>query len=722
MERGATVQSEEESVSDDEDMVFNPADDSSSSYEASSTNGNEGEEAATFEEQSSTIRRWHGNANSTGKITSSTPAVTSNDSLQPCVKERVHAKTIYSDEWIKADAARWAAAFTGPVDSENMSQDERVVSSRPRPFRNRSRKRKAEKLETRKYKAKRPRGLYNDSYRRLLNKEIRDALLPTADSYDRLPQSQIGVTIWTSIEKEFFFTALSRLGKDNVRGIASRVGSKSELEVQEYIQLLHQGMLEKTSNEPRRQLLGFTDIPAAFQVSQECCSELEKAAEALASRQNRYEEQKEQQKWGELWLLNSGVNFWVEEHSAQEGGSHDLREVLPAAELLNLSNWLELSNRVFMNPAAPLEEENWQSLVEPGEEPSIRATAFADFHRLAISVTKRLVSTAIFCTMSRLRAMDSRSFNRNDIVKRSDVEAAAKIIGLELNSSEFWRDCPRRCNLAVIKSTSAAAGDQSPMGYDEVENVLNRRRKSSQSAAPSDEEASRPALSLQASPSPDVNPAESSEQVSSSGSDLQSETEDVKMDSPARDLAFEYFQGVEIEYNGPIDPSGSEFEHPHSRKKRMKKKIMARETLDRAHIEYTEALDIQASLLEEQRLWSVLKQEPPFAIKPEEIDLPKRPMQERKDENELKDWRDRMQFWSQWETLDQPVPTHAFSRPSARTPRRRVSAINAEIVGSSSETTSGVIEDGMIRDEDISNDDDSDEDEPDSPDSDSGTS
>ena len=597
----------------------------------------------------------------------------------------------------------------------------RPVKPRPRPFRNRSKKRKAEKLEARKYKAKRPKGLYNDSYRQLLNEEIRDALLPTTESHDRLPQSQIGVTIWTPMEKESFFTALSRLGKDNVRGIASRIGSKSELEVQEYIQLLHQGLLEKTSNEPRRQLLGFTDMPAAIQLSQECCSELEKAADALASRQNRYEEQKEQQKWGHSWLLNSDVNFWVEEHLAEKDGSHNLREVLPAAELLNLRNWLELSTRVFMNPAAPREEENWQSLAEPGEEPSIRATAFADFHRLAISVTKKLVSTTIFCSMSRLRAMDPRSFNRYDIIKPTDVEAAAKIIGLEPNSSGFWRDCPRRCNLDIIKSTLAAAGDQSPMGYDEVENILNNRMKSSQSAAPPDGEAGRPAISLQASSSPDISPPESSDRVSSSGSELQSETEDVEMDSPARNLAFEYLQGVEIEYNGPIDPSGSEFEHPHIRKKRMKKDTMAREALDRAHVEYTEAFDIQASLLEEQRLWNILKRKPPFAVKPEEVELPKRPTQERKEEDELKDWRDRMQFWSQWETLDQPVPTHAFSRPAARTPNQRVSARNAEVGGSSSEAASAEIEDGMIRDEDMSNNDDNDQHEPDSPDSDSET-
>jgi RNA polymerase I-specific transcription initiation factor RRN5 len=721
MERGVTVQSEGESARDDEDVVFNPADNSSSSYDASSVDESDRQEATAIREVSSTARQRQLKPKSIEKITSVNAIAVSKDLSEPSTQEGTRTKTLYSDEWIKADAARWAAAFTRPVNSENMSQDERAVNSRPRPFRNRSRKRKAEKLAARTCKTKRPKGLYNDSYRQLLNQEIRDALLPTSESQDKLPQSLIGVTIWTSAEKESLFVALARLGKDDVQGIALRLGSKSELEVQEYIQLLHQGMLEKISNEPRRQLLGFTDMPAAVQISQECCNELERAADALVSRQNRYEEQKERQKWGDSWLLNSDANFWVEEHLAEEGGSHDLREVLPAAELLNLSKWLELSTRVFMNPAAPREEENWQLLAEPGEEPSIRATAFADFHRLAISVTKRLVSTTIFCTMSRLRAMDPRSFNRFEIVKPADVEAAAKIIGLETSTDKFWRECPRRCNLDIIKNKSVVAGRQSPMDYDEVEDILNKRRKTSQSAVPSDRETSRSALSLMASPSTTVSPPESSDQVSLSGSDLESEIEDVDMDPPARDLALECFQGVDLEHNGPIDPSGSEFEHPHSHKKRMKKNIMAKEALDRAHIEYTEAFDIQASLLEERRLWQILKREPPFEIKPEEVDLPKRPTQERKEEDEFKDWRDRMQFWSQWETLDQPVPTHAFSRPSARISRQRASIRNAEAAGSSSEATGEEIEERVIRDENIANDEDVDEEEPESPYSDQGT-
>lgn len=707
MEHGATAQSEGESLSDDEDVALK-APDSSSSYEVSPASA-DGRQMVKVD--SSVVERRQSSPRTAEKYSLDVPNATSKEFLRPNLHGATLVENLYTDEWIKEDAKRWAATFKGPTDSGNVSQEEIVASSSVHPFRNKSRKRKPEKSATKNCKAKRPKGVYNDSYRQLLNEEIRVFLLPSTGLYNQLPQSQIGVIIWTSAEKESFFTALARLGKDNVRGIATRIGSKSELEVQEYIHLLHQGMVEKISNEPRRQLLGFTDMPSAIQISQECCSELEKAAEALASRQNRYEEQKEQKRWGDSWLLNSDVNFRVEEHLAAEGGSHGLQEVLPAAELLNLRNWLELSTRVFMNPAAPRDEENWHFLAEPGEEPAIRATAFADFHRLATSVTKRLVSTTIFCTMSRLRAMDSKSFNRYDIVKSADVEAAAKIIGLEINSNKFWKECPRRCNLEVMRKISSAAADQLPMDYEEVEEILNKDRKVSQSGAHSNGEASRSALSLAASPSADISSPGSTGLESSSSSELEPENEDLEMNSPVRDLASEYMHGVELEHNGPIDPSDSEFANPHGHKMRMKKNMRDREVLDRAHAEYTEASDLQASLLEEQRLWEILKQEPPFAIKPEEVNLPRRPTQERKDEDEVKDWRDHMQFWSKWEILEQPVSAHAFSRPSRRPRRHQPSSRNAEGDGSNSESSSEQIQDETVQDNDIAIDGDNSEDD-----------
>jgi hypothetical protein len=116
MDRVATVQSEE-SARDDEELVFNPADDSSSSYEASSVSENERQEVTRIQEDSSSARLRQLENRSIGKIKPITPAATSSDLPQPRIKKGPDIKTLYSDEWIKADAARWAASFTGPIDS-----------------------------------------------------------------------------------------------------------------------------------------------------------------------------------------------------------------------------------------------------------------------------------------------------------------------------------------------------------------------------------------------------------------------------------------------------------------------------------------------------------------------------------------------------------------------------------------------------------------------------
>jgi RNA polymerase I-specific transcription initiation factor RRN5 len=363
---------------------------------------------------------------------------------------------------------------------------------------------------------------------------------------------------------------------------------------------------------------------------------------------------------------------------------------------------------VFMNPAPPREDENWRFLVEQDEEPSIRATAFQDFHNLAISITKRLVSATIFCAMSRLRALDSKSFNRYEMVKVPDVEAAAKTIGLKVNSDEFWIGCPRRCNLEMYPTISALASDSPAMDYDEVENMLRgEKRTSNHSPYPTDGEAdslsSSAAVSYtdeRQSPYPTDGEADSlsssaavsytderqSPDLDHSGSESELEADEdhesiILKDPPVRDLASEYLEGVMLENYGPIDPSDSEYEHAHKHQERMLKRAQAKEKLAEAHEEYAEAFDLQASLIEEQRLWEVLKQDPPFTIKPENIELPEEPKQFRTEGEELLDWRNRLQFWSEWETLEQPIPSFAFSNPRERRRMRRTSPVDVQAGG-----------------------------------------
>src|SRR5204863_8877293 len=99
----------------------------------------------------------------------------------------------------------------------------------------RSKKRKLFREALKTPKHKRLKGYYCNEYRQLLNFDILHASSRVIeDGGLPIPPSQIGVSKWASAEKESYFNALSRLGKDDTRGIASRIGSKSEPEVKAY--------------------------------------------------------------------------------------------------------------------------------------------------------------------------------------------------------------------------------------------------------------------------------------------------------------------------------------------------------------------------------------------------------------------------------------------------------------------------------------------------------
>jgi RNA polymerase I-specific transcription initiation factor RRN5 len=589
--------------------------------------------------------------------------------------------TPYTDDRICEDASIWAARFEGSLGHDGMRISRRPSTSHTS---SRSNKRRAEKFAARNTRAKRLRSFYSNDYRGLLNVDIHDAATGMIGE-DQIPlhSSQIGLSIWTSAEKDTLFTGLSRLGRDNVQGIAARIGSKSELEVQEYIHLLHRGMVEKALNEPRQQMLDHTDLPAAVQVSQECCTLLERAADALAFRQDQYEEQVEETKKGEYWLLTSEVSQWVEENRKEEGGEQIIQEVLPSANLLNLKQWLALSQNIFMNPAAPREEDNWQAIADPGETPGIRATAFEDFHSLMVSTTKRLLSTTLFCTMSRLRAVDSRSYKRAE-VNLEDVEAAVKILHLNSNSNEFWIGCARRCQLEVFDGNPPLKSrDAIGMTYDEVESALSQGRDSTRQP--------RSQARVQGEDSPGLGNI-----LDESGSD-KDEMEDILTDSEPEDNhdrdsagAFEYLGNIGLDKTGPIDPSDSEFKAPPSHLERIRMKVKLEKAFERAQNRYTEAFDTQASLMEERRLWALLKQSPPFEIKPESMELPKRPDVQRKEKDELGDWRDYLEYWSQWETLDTPVLCRSFARSSKKRSRTRRAEKATSEEGSEDDTPTSV--------------------------------
>jgi hypothetical protein len=531
---------------------------------------------------------------------------------------------------------------------------------------------------------KRLRSSYHDSARKLLNGEIRELVSYSDRAYGELRPSRIGVLDWTSAEKETFFTALSRYGRDNVQEISVRIGTKSAVEVQEYLQLLHSGMKERALDNARTSLLGTVDVPAALQLSEELCAALERGADELASRQERWEDQEESRKWGKFWLLSADVNhqikqwgeFWLDSaSSSQQDGikaaqgemGHRWQGFMRAMQLFDLENWLELSTRVFMNPSSPREAENWQNLAEEGKQPAIRTTAFLDFHRLAVDLTKKLVSATIFVTMSRLRAMTPGSFHRKDHVKQEDVEAAVKMLGLQANREQFWIGCARRCNLEVHRRLALAVHLRGAMDYDKVEKLLSSEDYSKYRVFhqhPIGEEHSASSSDTYSEVEEGGSDRMKHERRRPSISDSSSADDGSSQEYPMRDLASEYMKEFELDYREPIDPSDSEFDRPQKHHNRFSKRAEEDEIRGRGHDAHAEAADLKASLEEEHRLWEMLELEPPFPIKPELLQVPERPMEDRKTHQALTDWRTRIEYISEWDGLEALPPPGAFTRPS----------------------------------------------------------
>ncbi|KAG6012010.1 hypothetical protein E4U54_007781 [Claviceps lovelessii] len=344
---------------------------------------------------------------------------------------------------------------------------------------------------------KRQKGIFNAEYLDLLNRDIDDAARRVClDEEVQFSKSQIGLTKWSAMEKRQFFEAVSRLGKYDLPGIAARLGTKSEIEVQQYICLLRDG-IEQRKSQNSRSYLETAQYPAAVELSQQCCHAQEEAADAISVRQERREEQREELKWGPNWNITPSLARKLSRDL--ENGEPLPNEALQFAQFFRLPTWLSLSERVFMNSSIP--GNNWNYVDD--KQPSVWATTFDDFYSLAVSITRRLVQSTLFFSLSRIRAKRELNPTTRALVRKRDVEAAIASLNMSHNSHEIWRTCARRLRLDVFDepphrddgaddetddvddadadAASDAASDadanvskseEEPMTYDEVEKEL----------------------------------------------------------------------------------------------------------------------------------------------------------------------------------------------------------------------------------------------------------
>lgn len=239
-------------------------------------------------------------------------------------------------------------------------------------------------------------GCYNDNYRKLLNTTISEAGhiavdddLDTLNPMLNLPPSNLGGTSWTTDEKRIFFRAVARYGRDDLPRVASSLNNKSEQEVRAHLEFMQNKLLQHARSEHGGLKSASDEMHAAIEVSDECLEELDTCADALAWYQFTWEAKQEHKTHGQFWLLDREMADEVsmslddgnDEAATSEGdsesgdspqensvqascpskasrntsrsGSLEVPNHVPAAELLNLSNFLELSEKVFMNSKDP---------------------------------------------------------------------------------------------------------------------------------------------------------------------------------------------------------------------------------------------------------------------------------------------------------------------------------------------------------------------------------
>jgi len=524
----------------------------------------------------------------------------------------------------------------GSQDASAPSSSERASSK----YETASRKRKSRSQSSAatQSRTKRLRTLYTDEYRQLYNETVLDA--GNCGSKGYYEQSQLGLTTWSSSEKAVFFRTLALKGRDDLASITSAIVTKSEPEVRAYLLLLDEVSTEQQIYEPYDSLLDHSEILTALEVSPDCEVALEGAAGALAILQEKEDVKAEKTKHGDQWRLTSVIAGRIHEQ-LQEGpnGEAAVDETVPAAILLDLKAFLTLTKRLFMNSPDP--ELNYRTYTTARINPlSILHTAFSDFHSLVVSITRRLVQCAIFLAMSRLRAMSEKKRAPRRLVRGLDMIAALEISGMKPNAHDYWVGLARRCKLNVYKSDADLG---KPIGerldYETVENILEqgraRRDKTGFYQRIPLEIFSRPATPSHGRPN------------SATSSDTASEHQNSLSDSDETSSASS---------NLPLDHHSPDA-------------LQAQDSYDQKQDVYISALDQQASLREETRLWAILGREPPSPIHPEDVDIPQEPVPEPKPLEEITDWRKSVSYGAEWGILETPVPEVEFQTNNQRSRR-----------------------------------------------------
>ncbi|KAF2820956.1 hypothetical protein CC86DRAFT_373887 [Ophiobolus disseminans] len=333
-------------------------------------------------------------------------------------------------------------------------------------------------------------------------------------------------------------------------------------------------------------------------------------------------------------------------------------QLIPEAKLLKPQVMLRLSTDLFMNRSPEFSSPwpHWSEYTsELAVEPSMYRTAFNDFHRLVVSVTKRLVHTTLMQTTSRLRAQRLRTKNGiMPFVKKRDVHSAIDVLGLKRDGRDRWSGVPRRCGLKVVTSTSTARGNRhTVMPWNELERIMSSASGLNEATYTTDADSSTEPekFKFKAARSGTPLPMQNLT-LSDSGDDLEPDTlssgaDDGLVEDSAekeeRSMGHKPFRHRDPNGRYLSAPPGVEVENP----------LQQLRTL--------EHFDQEASLQEEHALWDMLGMEPTVKDDRKKTDEDLEDLETERLATKVDDWRGTVQYCAPWEAYSKPVPAAKFS-------------------------------------------------------------
>uniref|UniRef100_A0A093XCK4 RNA polymerase I-specific transcription initiation factor rrn5 n=1 Tax=Talaromyces marneffei PM1 TaxID=1077442 RepID=A0A093XCK4_TALMA len=324
-------------------------------------------------------------------------------------------------------------------------------------------------------------------YKTLLKDMHIDPDSKTWNKQQNVTLATVGLVQWTGKENDAFFTALARKGKGNVGEIARLVNSKSRLEVADYIKFLEERLQRHQLLEPS---LLDVEVPAAVEINDDLEEVLDQLAESVGLEEQKKDLLEAEREYGssDFWVLDRTKADKVEE--VLTSGDEDAlpQAVSPSAGLLDLKNWIRLSEKVFMNPGKSRPEDNWKNIAPKGETPSLTADALGKFYDITVDLVIRLMEEAHNTALDRL---DKERRRRLPFVRKKDVQRALTTMSMKHNTFDYYVNLPRRLKLDVTNRTHKGK-TKTYVPYDKVERMLAKksRKRARASSGSSDDSSS----------------------------------------------------------------------------------------------------------------------------------------------------------------------------------------------------------------------------------------